>query len=384
MKTAVFGASGFVGTQLVENLWAKGRECVPVIHSAGSAWRLARHGRPLSVADILSRNDVARVMQGCTHVVNCTRGSDDVMIEGLKVLLAEAKAQGVKRFVHLSSVAVYGDPPPLESAEESAAARPERGSYGELKLRQDRLVGKAHEKGLSCAVLCPPNISGLYSSFVTNVLEDIRNASLRLIDRGARPINVVDVENLCHAIELACDAEKTDGRRIFVTDGEGVTWRRFVDELWPLAEQTAPLPDMSEGDVKISALPARASLWRAMKHLASSDVRAALRKDPLLERLDKAARGAVAHLPGNMELGLQHAIEGPRKIVKVVADEKPASRYVAQQLRHVTHSNKRARGVLNYEPLVSFEQSMANFRRWFIETRALFGPSWRLARDLYN
>jgi NAD dependent epimerase/dehydratase family len=55
MKVAVFGASGFVGSALVERLQQKGVELVPVIHTAGNAWRLARHGIPLRAVDLMSR-----------------------------------------------------------------------------------------------------------------------------------------------------------------------------------------------------------------------------------------------------------------------------------------------------------------------------------------
>ncbi len=109
---------------------------------------------------------------------------------------------------------------------EECEPRPQ-GDYGPIKLRQDEIVARAHADGLSCAVLCPPNISGVYSPFVCSVLEDMRRGSLALVEDGGMPINVVDVDNLCHAIELALTADQVDGRRIFVTDGDGITWRGF-------------------------------------------------------------------------------------------------------------------------------------------------------------
>src|SRR5579871_4347434 len=130
MKVAVFGASGFVGATLVEQLLAqKGVEVRPLIHSYGNAWRLSRAGIALKTVDILSPADVAAAVAGCTHIVNCTRGSTDVMIQGLKNLLQASEAAQVQRFVHLSSVAVYGDMPPPESEREDAATNPYPGSY---------------------------------------------------------------------------------------------------------------------------------------------------------------------------------------------------------------------------------------------------------------
>lgn len=384
MRTIVFGASGFVGSALVERLRTRGEDFVAVIHSAGNAWRLARHGMNLKIVDITSREAVAGVMRGATHVVNCTRGGDDVMGPGLKNLLAEAKAQGVQRFVHVSSVAVYGDPPPPSSENELSPANPAPGSYGDEKLKQDRTVQQAHKEGLSSAIVCPPNISGVYSGFVVNVLEDIRNGSLSLVDGGSRALNIVDVENLCHAIELARGAERTDGERIFVTDGETITWADLARHLLPLAEVAGPVASITADQVVREGAPSkpRRSLWRAMKHMVSSDVRAALRKDPMWEGLDMAARAAVTRLGRASEDSLRYSIEGPTRVAKVATDAAVQSRYVAQQLRGVVHRTARAKATLGYAPVLSFDESMANFAAWYRATRGMDTASWALVKEL--
>ena len=188
MRIAIFGASGFVGSTLVEQLMRDGQtdNIKAFIRGAGSAWRLARHAElPLESVDILSGKELHAALEGCTHVVNCTRGDNDVMHTGLKNMLKESKAAGVQRFVHISSVAVYGDPPPPEARNESRPARPDKGSYGDTKLRQDRMISAAYRGGLSCANLCPPNISGAYSGFVGNVLSTQSTGSSFVMMRGA-------------------------------------------------------------------------------------------------------------------------------------------------------------------------------------------------------
>ena len=107
MKTiAVVGASGFVGATFVERMMS--REDVrlrPFIRSSGNAWRLARHGSlELETLDLLSETETQKALEGCTHVVNCSRGNPEVMGLGLDNLLKAAQTAGVQRFVHLSSV----------------------------------------------------------------------------------------------------------------------------------------------------------------------------------------------------------------------------------------------------------------------------------------
>jgi predicted dehydrogenase/nucleoside-diphosphate-sugar epimerase len=383
MKVAIFGASGFVGSTLVERLEQEGVDVMAAIHSAGNAWRLARHGIPLRAVDLMSRAAVREAMRGCTHVVNCTRGSDEVMIGGLSNLLAEAKAQGVRRLIHLSSVAVYGDPPPADSVHEESDARPEPGSYGAVKLRQDKLVAGACAGGLSCAILCPPNITGMYSPFVCSVLEDMHCGSLALVEDGTMPINLVDVENLCHAIELALKTDSADGQRMFVTDGDGLTWRDFTDELLPLTEFSTPLASLPRSLIAVpTTMPRRGSLLGTMRHLVSDDVRSALRKDPLFGKMETAAGNLVRKLPSRFEDALRRRIGGPSRVAKVTTRQSFDSRYNLQQLRGVTHSCDRAARVIGYTRVIEFRESMATFRRWYTTTRGMENESWPLVREL--
>jgi nucleoside-diphosphate-sugar epimerase len=385
MKVTVFGASGFVGATLVEQLARRNDvETQAIIHSFGNAWRLARASVPMKTVDITSPAEVVSALDDCTHVVNCTRGSTAVMLMGLKNLLAASKTKKVRRFVHLSSVAVYGDPPPPESAHEDAPAKPPPRSYGAEKLQQDEMVADAAESGLDCVVLCPPNISGVYSSFVSNVLADIRTGTFALVDGGTRPNNTVDVDNLAYAIILALDVAKGDGKRIFVSDGTGLTWKHLADALLPLAELQSPIASIPASALAGQVAPARlpASFWRSLKHLVSSDVREALRHDPLWAKFDARIR-QLASLGGTrMEDRLRLSIAGPQTVAKVPDDNPYSSRYNSMQLRGVWHSIDRARDVLGYEPPISFTQSMERFKVWY-ETMHGFGePYWPLVRVL--
>lgn len=386
-RIAVFGASGFVGATLIEQLVAKDQDEVRMfIRGSGNAWRLSRHDDwKLQQVDILDRKQLKEALKGCTHVVNCTRGGALVMNKGLRNMMRAAKREGVRRFVHLSSVAVYGDPPHPESVKESAPAEPAKKTYGAVKLQQDQMVEAAHQAGLSSVVLCPPNISGVYSAYVQGIVEDMRKGTLGLLDGGSMPCVLVDVANLCHAIRLALDTDKADGKRIFVTDGEDVTWKMLTDELMPLADREGPLAELSREQAERIARGAPApklSVFRALKHLVGSDVRAALRKDPLLQKVDVSMRGLVAKLPGSLEDRVRLGVEGPTKVSKAGGASDLTSHLNGQQLRGVKHSCARAREVLGYEPLHTFAESMRIYRAWYGRMLGHGTPEWDLVKEL--
>jgi predicted dehydrogenase/nucleoside-diphosphate-sugar epimerase len=385
LKVGIFGASGFVGATLLERLRHRGIDTVAMIHTTGNAWRLARARTPMKLVDIRSPSEVAVAMRGCTHIVNCTRGDDATMIAGLRNLLDEARRQQIQRFVHLSSIAVYGTRPGPEAAGEDSPARPASGSYGALKLRQDELVARAHRNGLSCVVLCLPNISGVYSGFVCSVIEDIREGRFALVEGGRMPINIVDVDNVVYAIELALAAENADGSRMFITDGDDITWGHFVDQLLPLIELSEPLPTIS---AEAAATPGgerrRASVGRALVHLMSSEVRGALRADPLIEKCEQSARALVEWLPDRLQERLRSSLGGPVRVPKVTTQRLFQSRYMEQQLRGVVHRSQRAAQLIGYTPRIQFADSMARFRSWYTASNGIGSERWPLAKQLLH
>jgi nucleoside-diphosphate-sugar epimerase len=386
-RVAVIGASGFVGSTVLERLLAKGTDDpLAFVHSSGNAMRLARRGIELRMLDLLDANQAEAALVGVTHVINCSRGGDEVMLKGLKNLLAASRQHRVQRFVHLSSVAVYGDPPPVESEHEDAPTKPERGTYGWIKLQQDQLVKEAAQVGVPSIILCPPNISGPYSDYLVSLLDTLRSGRFAMLHDGTAPCNLVDVSNLSHAIELALENGPADGSRFFVIDDGNITWRSVVESLLPLVSGAPPVQSISREELSRhngTAQRANPSLLRSMKHLVSSDVREALRKDPLWYKVDRALRQTVSRMGASVENRLRISVEGPIKVPKVAPGQAVNWNLCRQQLRGVRHSSDLAKSQLGYRPLYSVADSMEAFRRWYRSHYGMDTAEWPLLRQLY-
>ena len=385
-RVAIAGASGFVGSTLVERLLAQGHdEILPLIHSSGNAMRLARLGIDLPAVDLLVQDQVERALRGCTHVVNCALGDADAALSGLRNLLAACRKNKVERFIHLSSVLVYGDPPPPESLHENARTNP-TGDYGRLKLKQDQMVQQACREGLPAVILCPPNISGPYSPFLIKVLDALRAGSFVLLDGGNTPCNLIDVSNLAHAIELALERGSTDGKRMFVTDDEETTWHDVTEGLIPVAECADPIPIITREELsglRTSNGKSSLSLMRGLKHLVSREVREALRKDPLWAKVEEGFGQTVTRLGKPVEERLRLAMAGPTSVAKANGAPHYNLHLSLQQLRGVRHACDLAKQELGYEPVYSFAESMQAFREWYRSHHGMDTGNWDLLKQLY-
>jgi hypothetical protein len=147
-----------------------------------------------------------------------------------------------------------------------------------------------------------------------------------------------------------------------------VTWRDVVTEVLPLVEINT-VPSITRIELQRLAGAEDAvkgvSIGATFKHLLSSDVRATLRKDPILQKIDKSARGLVRRLGPGLETKLRIGIEGPISVPRPNTFARLTAGLCAQQLRGVRHSPQRAARVLGYDP--RFRSGAA----WLISARGI-------------
>ena len=241
-KVLITGATGFIGTRLCEVMILTGRWKPRLfVHSTASASRIARFPIDFVLGDLCDKNSVDRAIEECDAVVHLARGDRRVMTTGLENVLRAALKQRCERFVHLSSVAVYGQHPPPESSSEEAPPQPGDMAYGVEKLKEEQRVrrfGRGH--GLPFVILRPPNVYGPFSHFTVNLIGKIRAGQIAIIDSGQNPCNLVYVDNLVEAILLSLWKPAAIGETFFVTDCETVSWERCLNDLAALVGKTLP------------------------------------------------------------------------------------------------------------------------------------------------
>lgn len=384
-KIAILGASGFVGSTLVEYLWNHdGYDVTPFAHSSGGAACLAHRGLILEQLDLLDQPALTRALEGFDYVVNCTRGDDIVMLKGMDNLIQAANRARIKKIVHLSSVAVYGDPPHPDSSAESAPAEPGATGYGAVKLAQDVKLQQAAARGLGAVILCPPNIIGPYSDYVIDIINSIEANRFRLLDEGRYVVNVVDVTNLCAAIMAAIGSEVVDGRRLFVCEPELLTWAQLCAALAPIVRGPYAVESISAEEFnrhRPASQPAPQAAGNALKHLISDEVREAFRRHPTWAAIEGAAKDAVRLLGSKAENYMRDVANGPIKVDIAQCETPLDTALIAQQLRQVRHDPTNSFATLGFEPVRSFDQSMLAFRQWYGEFFDIDSEAWQLLAE---
>jgi nucleoside-diphosphate-sugar epimerase len=240
-RILVTGATGFIGCRVVELLRLREKcDVCAVVHNPANASRLARLDVELLQADLGSVEGARQLVQGCDGVVHCAIGTEwgeprkiyDVTVGGTRRLAEAALAAGVKRFVHVSTMSVYGDENIFTGTlDENTPVRPVRGSlYGETKAAAEQAVLGLSHKGLSAVVLRPARVYGPFSRiFIVRPLQAIAAGYFEWIGPPDVPADMVYVDNVAESMlsALFADADRVAGEAFNVGDGDSSTWREF-------------------------------------------------------------------------------------------------------------------------------------------------------------
>lgn len=366
-KVAVFGASGFLGSTLCERMYFQGsHDFAAIVHSTGNATRLARLPVDIRVVNLLDRQKTLEALKGCSAVVNCTRGGDAVMLQGLANLIWASQKAGIAKFIHIGSMAIYGADPKPDSATEAGVPDPNGNAYGILKLRQDGMVFDMNRRGLPSLVLCPSNISGPYSYFVLGAASGLLQNRVALVDGGANPTNLVHVENLVAAILAAVDGDKGWGERFFVNDAEKTTWKGFFTDLARMMGLGTAWEEYTRDQILGANRTNghRGSFLDNFKIVFSGEFRNSLSVFPAVKKANQALYDYFQGRSPAFQDKVRKLLERPVHVAKEASGRNLKDPLLQVQVRTVYHSPEKAAKVLGYRQFLDYPRGMETTAAW--------------------
>lgn len=221
--------------------------------------------------DIRRRADVDQAMDGAEVVVHTAAAlplysERDIMttdVDGTRTVLESARAHGVRRFVHISSTAVYGIPDhhPLVEDDRLDGVGP----YGKAKIAAEQLCVDARRGGMCVPIIRPKSFVGPERLGVFALFYDWAKdgKGFPLLGDGKNRYQLLDVEDLCEAI-WRCATLPEDR----VNDTFNVGAKDFAT----MREDYQAVLDEAGFGKKIVGLPAAPAIWtlRALEALGLS------------------------------------------------------------------------------------------------------------------
>jgi nucleoside-diphosphate-sugar epimerase len=258
MIDLVTGATGFIGGHLAERLLGEGRE-VRVLCRPGSEKKLspALAGRVhVAHGDLRDEASLRASVAGVSRLFHCAAHVSDwgtpeefvaANVRGTEVLYREARAAGVKRAVHFSSIAVFGTPSPAYFDDDTALAADSRDGYSVTKVQGEAAARAALAAGLPLTILRPAVVYGPRGTWLEEPLAMIEQGRMFLLGGGRGTCHPCYITNLVDATLLAATHPRALGAAYIVGDGERITFRQYFDAVASIAgrpplRRSVPLP----------------------------------------------------------------------------------------------------------------------------------------------
>ena len=240
----VTGGTGLLGSHIAEQLHRRNRRVRALCRKGSDTAFLRSLGVEIMDGDLTDRNVVRRACSGVDVVYHAAARVGDwgpwedfvrVSVDGTQHLLEEAAAAVVGRFLHISSISVYGHVDGADRVFDESAplgANLHKWSYyTRAKIEAEKRVWAMHASGRMPVTVIRP--SWLYGprdrATLPRLIDSIRSRKLKIIGDGNNRLNVVHAGNVAEAAILATESDRAIGEAYNCCHDGVLTQRAYFD-----------------------------------------------------------------------------------------------------------------------------------------------------------
>ncbi|MFN8378514.1 MAG: NAD-dependent epimerase/dehydratase family protein [Anaerolineae bacterium] len=216
----VTGATGFLGRHLLPALCRKGYAVRALVRDPEAHLGLVRYPNVMTIhGDVLDAPSLERALDGVDNVIHAAgrfrfwgRDSDfwPVNVDGTRHVMQAARAAGVRRIVHVSTIAVIGQPELGRWVDEEHSPHP-ADPYQRSKLAGEEVVREAVASGLDAVIVRPGAFYGPLGEYGFNRLffRDPMRGVIMQMDYGRHIIFPAYVPDVASGAILALEHGRT-------------------------------------------------------------------------------------------------------------------------------------------------------------------------------
>lgn len=240
----VTGASGLLGSHIVEQLRRRGRPVRVLLRRAADRAWLATQNVAFADGDLSDPASLAAACDGVTTVYHAAARVGDwgpwedfvrVSIDGTRHLIDAAIAARVRRFVHVSSISAYGHRNGVGLVLDETAPLGRNvyrwSYYTRAKVEAEHIVWDRHRAGkIEVSVIRPSWIYGPRDrTTIGRIVNLIRRGRQRLLGDGDNRLNTVYAGNVAECCILAADSPRAAGEAYNASHDGVITQRQYVN-----------------------------------------------------------------------------------------------------------------------------------------------------------
>lgn len=227
---AITGATGFIGSRLVETLYNNVNCKISVlIRNYSSLAHLARFDSiDYTFGNIDDNEVIDNFVKNSDFVVHLAYDPSSLLrnLNSIK-FLSESCIRYNKRLVHTSTISVY-EPLLSEIVNEDSKYDGSIFEYGKRKRLIEEEVTKYIQKGLKTVILQPTIVYGPFSAPWTNrICQQLISGTVVLPNNGDGICNPVYVYDVVRAIINSLENDTAIGEKFLISGPDPITWKDF-------------------------------------------------------------------------------------------------------------------------------------------------------------
>lgn len=252
MNVLITGGTGFIGSRLALRLLEQGARVTVLGQEnneaeADNKRSIEAKGARVEVASVTDRDRIFELLEGVDLVYHLAAAQHeanvpdqhfwDVNVAGTRNMLEASVAAGVKRFVHGSTIGVYGSA--MEGKiDEQTPTRPDN-IYGVTKLEGEKLVLSFQDK-LPVVVIRISETYGPGDRRLLKLFKGIKKNAFFMIGDGKNLHHLIYIDDLIEGMCLAATVEGAAGNVFVLAGKEPITTDAMVSTI--AAELGAKIP----------------------------------------------------------------------------------------------------------------------------------------------
>lgn len=241
----VTGGTGLLGSHIVEQLRKRGRPVRALVRRGADVSWLRGQGVELIEGDLSDPPSILRTCEGVQCIYHAAARVGDwglwedflrITVEGSKNMFDAAERSGVPRFIHISSISVYGhmNEPGLVLDESAPLGRKlfKWSYYSRAKVMVEEELWRRCRAGSSVkfTIIRPSWLYGPRDrATIGRLIRMVRDGKAKLLGSGENRLNVVYAGNVAEACILAADNPNAAGQAYNCSNDGELTQREYFN-----------------------------------------------------------------------------------------------------------------------------------------------------------
>lgn len=240
MKILVTGATGFVGSNIIEALLKQGHQVKALVRKTSNIKRLEQKNVEVIYGDILKPETLVAATKDIDTIIHAAGVLGEfhttldtlrlIHVEGARKLLESARDNKVNRFILISTIAAVGAVKYI--ADEKATPEPKT-PYDKAKCEGEKLVKQfCRKEKIDYTIIRPGFVYGSYGmGKKAKLFQLIQNQNFFIIGDGRNLVSFVYAENLAQGILLALNNSKAINNTYIISDRRPYEMNEFINTI---------------------------------------------------------------------------------------------------------------------------------------------------------